>query len=67
MIIKPGYNDSINVGERNLAAAEAAMQAAGLKIQARATGGHTGRTVKLYVAKGQVTVKMLNQEEQTLV
>ena len=66
MLIAPGFDDSLNIGERNVQAAEAALQAAGLRIRARATGGHIGRTVRLYIATGQVTVKTLEQGERAL-
>ncbi len=62
----PGFDQALNIGERNVLAAEAALRALGLRIQARATGGQVGRTVKLYVANGRVTVKTLGQPEQVL-
>ena len=62
----PGFHQSMNIGERNVRAAEAALEALGLRIQAQATGGNAGRTVKLYVANGQVTVKSLGQPERPL-
>ena len=61
-----GFDGALDIGERNVLAAEAALQAAGLRVQARATGGHIGRTVRLYLATGQVTVKSLEQGERAL-
>ncbi len=66
MVTGPGINDIINIGQRNVLAAKMALQAAGLKVQTQATGGHIGRTIKLYLANGQVTLKMIGQEEQNL-
>jgi chemotaxis protein CheD len=66
MLVAPGFNGSENIGQRNVRAAEMALQAAGLEVWARTTGGHTGRTIKFYVAKGQVTVRTLGQAEQIL-
>ena len=63
----PGFNNSLDIGERNVLAAEAALQAAGLRVQAQATGGHVGRTVKLYIASGQVTARSLGKTEQALI
>ena len=62
----PGFNNSLDIGERNVLAAEAALQAAGLRVRARATGGHIGRTAKLYIANGQVTARSLGKTEQAL-
>ena len=63
----PGFeNGMLNIGERNVRAAEVALKAAGLRIQAQDTGGRVGRTVRLHVADGQVTVKDLGQGEQAL-
>ncbi len=66
MLSAPGFNNSLNIGERNVLAAESALRVAGLRIQGRATGGRTGRTVRLYIASGQVTVKSMGQGEQPL-
>jgi chemotaxis protein CheD len=66
MLTAPGFNNTLNIGERNVAAASASLQAAGFSIKAKATGGHNGRTVKLYVANGQITVKTLGQGKVVL-
>jgi chemotaxis protein CheD len=65
----PGYSDDgvMNIGKRNVQAAEAALQAANLRVKAQDTGGNVGRTVKLYIATGQVTVRSLGQAEQPLI
>ena len=63
----PGFDDGVlNIGERNVQAAEAALGAAGLRIQAQDTGGRLGRTVKFHVANGRVTVRNLGQSERAL-
>jgi chemotaxis protein CheD len=66
VLTAPGFDDALNIGSRNVLAAEQALQAAKVRIQAQATGGHVGRTVKLYVASGQVIVKSLGQEEEAI-
>jgi chemotaxis receptor (MCP) glutamine deamidase CheD len=66
MITAPGFNDWLNIGERNVTAARMSLQTAGLKISAQATGGHTGRTVKFYIDNGHITLKMLGEEGQLL-
>jgi chemotaxis protein CheD len=57
---------SLNIGERNIKAAEQILRVEKLRIKARATGGGNGRTVRLYMATGQVTVRSLGQSEQVL-
>ncbi len=67
MITRPDGNDILNIGERNVRAAEKVLKARRLKIRGRATGGHSGRTIKLHVANGRATVKTLGQKQQILV
>jgi len=64
----PGFSDDgvLNIGKRNVLAAEGALKAARLRVRAQATGGTTGRTVKLYIDTGQVTVRSLGRAEQVL-
>jgi chemotaxis protein CheD len=63
----PSFDDGVlNIGQRNVLAAEAALRAARLRIHAQDTGGCSGRTVKLHVANGRVTVKSLGLGEQAL-
>ncbi len=62
----PEYSKAFHIGASNVQAAEAALRSAGLKIKARAVGGSIGRTVKLYIAGGQTTVRILGQTEQAL-
>jgi chemotaxis protein CheD len=65
-ITKPDLSDSLNIGERNILAAQTALQMAGLKVKSQAIGGQGGRTVKLYLADGRVTIRMLGQAEYEL-
>ena len=64
----PGFKDDVlNIGERNVRAAENVLRVEGIDIQTRDTGGRSGRTVKFYIADGRVTVKSLGQGVQVLV
>lgn len=67
MVIAPGFDDSLNIGQRNVLAAQLAIKNSGLSIRDKAVGGQTGRTVKLYIATGQVTVRSLGEKEKPLV
>jgi chemotaxis protein CheD len=66
VVAKPGFADSLNIGKRNVEAARIALQTVGFKIKAEAIGGQMGRTVRMYIANGRVTIKTLGQAETVL-
>ena len=66
MITAPGFNDIMNIGERNVQAAEEALKAAGIPLAARATGGAVGRTLKVRIETGRATVRSAGGGEQAL-
>ena len=52
-----GANSRLDVGSRNEAATRAELARAGVRVVAARTGGDEGRTVRVHVADGLVTVK----------
>jgi chemotaxis protein CheD len=66
MLTAPGLKNSFNIGERNVAAAHSVLAQARLRIQAEDTGGHTGRTVRLFPGSGRMTVRVLGNQERDL-
>ncbi len=56
----------VNVGERNVVAARAALATAGIPVAAEDVGGHYGRSVRFDVATGQVEVRTLRTGEREL-
>ena len=66
IVTAPGFNEMFYIGRRNVEMAELALQAAGVKVTARAIGGSVGRTVKLYIADGRVTIRTLKDKKETL-
>ena len=63
----PGFEEGgLHIGRRNVLAAESALGNARIPIKAQRTGGRVGRTVRFYIATGQVTVRSLGQKEETL-
>jgi chemotaxis protein CheD len=56
---------ALNIGEYNVLAAKHALRAASLRLAGKVVGGRQGRTVKLYIATGQVTVKTMGQEKES--
>ena len=57
---------AFNIGERNVAAARAALAHLGLRLSGEDVGGTKGRTVRLYVADGRMTVRVLGSETRDL-
>ncbi|HTW42355.1 MAG TPA: hypothetical protein VMD79_08565 [Solirubrobacteraceae bacterium] len=57
---------SMDIGKRNEQAARAALEQLGVTVSAAATGGNLGRTVRVYVDGGRVTVKQPGAPEEEL-
>jgi chemotaxis protein CheD len=56
----------MEIGARNEAAVRAALQGFGIPVTATATAGSMGRTVRVHVATGNVTVREAGANEETL-
>jgi chemotaxis protein CheD len=56
----------MDIGARNEAAVRAALQAVGIPVHAAATAGNVGRTIRVLVGAGSVTVRASGAEEVTL-
>lgn len=52
------------IGERNVQVAQNLLTAWRIKIQAKEVGGNVGRTLRLYIASGRMTVRSLGQPER---
>ena len=61
-----GSNDHMNIGERNILALHKVTNEMNLRVTAHDIGGNHGRTVRLYVADGRMTVKSMGSNEQEL-
>ncbi|MBL8058301.1 MAG: chemotaxis protein CheD [Anaerolineales bacterium] len=57
---------ALNIGERNVAAARVALTSLRLRINGEDVGGTKGRTVRLFVADGRMTVRVLGSETRDL-
>ena len=66
MTLAPGLNTTFKTGERNLAEVLAALQREGLRLAGSDTGGSRGRTVRMYVDTGRVTVRVLGGDEREI-
>jgi chemotaxis protein CheD len=59
-------NDRFNIGERNVVAVRAALQALRIPVLANDTGKDFGRTMIIETATGIVTIKSANKGQWTL-
>jgi chemotaxis protein CheD len=66
MSLAPGLKNTFKTGERNLEEVKAALSREGLVIAATDVGGAKGRTVKMFVDTGRVTVRTAGGEEREL-
>lgn len=57
---------TLDIGQRNFIAVKKALMLLGLSPINQDVGGHIGRTFKLHVQDGTVTVKKIGKQEQTL-
>lgn len=56
----------LNVGMRNTIAVKVALSKEGISLKSSDTGGNRGRTLKLDIATGVVTVRIIGQLEQEI-
>jgi chemotaxis protein CheD len=59
-------NAMMNIGQRNADAVQAVMARLNIRLVASDVGGNSGRTVRLYLSDGRVTVKMVGGAERAL-
>jgi chemotaxis protein CheD len=62
----PELTHAFTVGDRNIAMARTTLWAYRLPPQGQDVGGNTGRTMRLYVADGRVTVRVIGSEERVI-
>jgi chemotaxis protein CheD len=66
MLISPGLTNSFDIGTRNMEMARKTLKRLNMTIAAEEVGGHTGRTVHVYVADSRVTVRVIGEKERTI-
>jgi chemotaxis protein CheD len=66
MLTASGLSGTFDIGTRNINSAHATFQRLGMPLKAFDVGGNLGRTVRVYVADGRMTVRILNGKEQEL-
>jgi chemotaxis protein CheD len=63
---RPGMETRQPIGKRNVQTAELTLEMMGIPVVGRATGGTVGRTVRLYVKDGLVTVRSVGKQEEPI-
>ena len=66
MLISPALTSAFDIGTRNIEKARDTFKRLGMKIVAEEVGGHTGRTVRVYVADCRITVKQVGETEHEM-
>ena len=66
MLIAPGLTSTFDIGTRNIEKARLTFKRLNLAIAAEEVGGHTGRTVRVYVADSRVTVRVIGEKEHEI-
>jgi len=66
MTISPGLKDTFKTGEKNLVHILAALEKVSVGLCAVDVGGTVGRTVKMHINTGMVTVKTVNGIEREI-
>jgi chemotaxis protein CheD len=66
MTIAPGLKDTFKTGERNLVQILYTLEQEDVGLKAADVGGTLGRTVKLHIGTGTVTVKTVNGMEREI-
>lgn len=63
MLTSPGLSKSFDIGNRNIAMATSILDSLKIKILSQSIGGTIGRTFRVYVADGKMTIRMIGEKE----
>ena len=65
MLTSPGLSKTFDIGTRNIAVAEKVLGEQKIKLISQSVGGNTGRTLRVYVSDGKMTIRMIGEKETT--
>jgi chemotaxis protein CheD len=66
MLMASGLTRSFDIGTRNIEAARTTLNRLKIPIAVEEVGGHSGRTVRVYVADSRVTVRVIGEKEHEI-
>jgi chemotaxis protein CheD len=64
MLVSTSLSSSFDIGTRNIQAVKAVLSELNLKISGEDLGGQTGRTVRMYISSGRMTIRMMGGSER---
>ena len=63
MLTSPGLSKTFDIGTRNIVKAQSVLEAQRMKIVSQNIGGNIGRTFRVYVFDGKMTIRMIGEKE----
>lgn len=63
MLTSPGLSKTFDIGTRNIAMAQSVLETQKMKVVSQNVGGNTGRTFRVYVVDGKMTIRMIGEKE----
>lgn len=66
MLAHAGLGMNFNIGERNAEAVKKILKEMAIPLRGEDVGGTSGRTMRLYIDTGRLTVKTIGKEERDL-
>lgn len=66
MLKLSGLTQAFDIGTRNIEAARTTLDRLKMSPAAAEVGGHTGRTIRVYVAECRVTVRVIGEKEHEM-
>jgi chemotaxis protein CheD len=66
MVMSSDSTHPFDIGTRNIEAARSTLNRLNMPISAAEVGGHSGRTVRVYVAQSRVTVRVIGEKEREI-
>ncbi len=63
MLTSPGLSKTFDIGTRNIAMAQSILESQKMKIVSQNVGGNIGRTLRVYVVDGKMTIRMIGEKE----
>jgi chemotaxis protein CheD len=67
MLLSPSITKNFDIGNRNINIALKQFSALGIRLSGQEVGGNSGRTVRLYISEGRMTVRLVGQQEHDII
>lgn len=64
VLVTTSLKNALNIGERNIAATHTALAEHNLQAKSLEVGGSVGRTMRVYVADGRMTIRLMGSTER---